>query len=118
MDEQLMARLDETVVTLEFALKDVNALLNALNMPNGTPTIVFASFIQAIQQQAGPQADKAAELGLTPLARVHTVALAGVDPVTMLTGPIPATTKILDKAGMTLDDIDLVDDTDNGGDSR
>ena len=59
MDEQLMARLDETVVTLEFALKDVNALLNALNMPNGTPTIVFASFIQAIQQQAGPQADKA-----------------------------------------------------------
>ena len=59
MDEQLMARLDETVVTLEFALKDVNVLLNALNMPNGTPTIVFASFIQAIQQQAGPQADKA-----------------------------------------------------------
>ena len=59
MDEQLMARLDETVVTLEFALKDVNTLLNALNMPNGTPTIVFASFIQAIQQQAGPQADKA-----------------------------------------------------------
>ena len=59
MDEQLMARLDETVITLEFALKDVNVLLNALNMPNGTPSIVFAAFIQAIQTQAGPQADKA-----------------------------------------------------------
>ena len=59
MDEQLMARLDETVVTLEFALKDVNTLLNALNMPNGTPSLVFAGFIQGIQMQAGPQVEKA-----------------------------------------------------------
>ena len=36
-------------------------------------------------------------------------ALAGVDPVTMLTGPIPATTKVLERAGLTLDDIDLVE---------
>ena len=59
MDEKILATLDETVVTFEFALKDVNALLNALNMPSQTPSIVFASFIQAIQMQAGPQADKA-----------------------------------------------------------
>jgi acetyl-CoA acyltransferase len=51
--------------------------------------------------------DKARELGLTPLARFHTFSLAGVDPVMMLTGPIPATSKALDKAGMTIDDIDL-----------
>ena len=51
--------------------------------------------------------EKAKELGLTPRARFHTFALAGVDPVTMLTGPIPATTKVLEKAGMTMDDIDL-----------
>ncbi|HEX4902911.1 MAG TPA: steroid 3-ketoacyl-CoA thiolase, partial [Acidimicrobiales bacterium] len=51
--------------------------------------------------------EKAAELGLTPRARFHTFALAGVDPVTMLTGPIPATEKVLAKAGMTMDDIDL-----------
>ena len=51
--------------------------------------------------------EKAKELGLTPRARFHTFALAGVDPVTMLTGPIPATTKALEKAGMTMDDIDL-----------
>jgi acetyl-CoA acyltransferase len=52
---------------------------------------------------------KAAELGLTPRARFHAFALAGVDPVTMLTGPIPATQKVLDKAGLSLDDIDLVE---------
>src|SRR5690606_8562484 len=51
--------------------------------------------------------EKAAELGLTPRARFHAFALAGVDPVTMLTGPIPATQKVLAKAGMTVDDIDL-----------
>ncbi|HSP03912.1 MAG TPA: thiolase family protein, partial [Acidimicrobiales bacterium] len=51
--------------------------------------------------------EKANELGLTPRARFHTFALAGVDPVTMLTGPIPATEKVLAKAGMTMDDIDL-----------
>ncbi len=51
--------------------------------------------------------EKAKELGLTPRAKFHTFALAGVDPVTMLTGPIPATAKVLDRAGMTMDDIDL-----------
>jgi acetyl-CoA acyltransferase len=53
--------------------------------------------------------EKARELGLTPRARCHAFAVVGVDPVTMLTGPIPATTKVLAKAGMTLDDIDLVE---------
>ena len=50
---------------------------------------------------------RAAELGLTPLARIHTVAMAGVDPVIMLTGPMPAARKALAKAGLTIDDIDL-----------
>jgi len=50
---------------------------------------------------------KAAELGYTPRARFHAFAVAGVDPVTMLTGPIPATLKVLEKAGLTVDDIDL-----------
>ncbi|MGB5756118.1 MAG: thiolase family protein [Acidimicrobiales bacterium] len=52
-------------------------------------------------------ADKAAELGLEPRARFHSFALAGADPVTMLKGPIPATKKILEKTGLTIDDIDL-----------
>ena len=53
--------------------------------------------------------DKASELGLTARARFHAFSLAGVDPVTMLTGPIPATTKILERTGMSLDEIDVVE---------
>ena len=53
--------------------------------------------------------ERAAALGLTPRARFHTFALAGVDPVMMLTGPIPATTKVLERAKLTLDDIDLIE---------
>ncbi|MEX5631799.1 thiolase family protein [Parafrankia sp. FMc2] len=49
--------------------------------------------------------EKAAELGLTPIARVHTAVLAGTDPVIMLTAPIPATQKALAKAGLRIDDI-------------
>ena len=48
---------------------------------------------------------KAKELGLTPIARVHTAVLAGTDPVIMLTGPIPATQKALAKSGLSVDDI-------------
>ena len=51
--------------------------------------------------------DKARELGLTPRVRFVEFALAGVDPVMMLTGPIPATQKVLAKAGLTVDDIDV-----------
>jgi acetyl-CoA acyltransferase len=49
--------------------------------------------------------EKARELALTPLARFRSFALAGVDPITMLTGPIPATRKALDRAGLHVDDI-------------
>ena len=51
--------------------------------------------------------EMANKLGLTPRARFHSFALAGVDPVTMLTGPIPSTRKVLEKSGLTVDDIDL-----------
>ena len=52
-------------------------------------------------------AEKAQELGLKPRARFHSFAVAGTDPVTMLTGPIPATQKILARSGLSIDDIDL-----------
>jgi acetyl-CoA acyltransferase len=53
--------------------------------------------------------ERASSLGLVPRARFHSFALAGVDPVMMLTGPIPATTKVLERAKLALDDIDLVE---------
>ncbi|SCX44808.1 acetyl-CoA acyltransferase [Klenkia marina] len=49
--------------------------------------------------------EKAAQLGMTPIARVHSVALAADDPVIMLTAPIPATKKVLDRSGLRLDEI-------------
>ncbi len=50
-------------------------------------------------------AEKAKDLGLKPLAKVHTAVLAGADPVIMLTAPIPATQKALAKSGLSADDI-------------
>jgi acetyl-CoA C-acetyltransferase len=47
--------------------------------------------------------------GLTPRARIHHLSVRGADPVWMLTAPIPATEYALEKTGMTLDDIDLVE---------
>jgi acetyl-CoA C-acetyltransferase len=52
---------------------------------------------------------KAADLGLTPRARVLDTCLVGVDPVLMLIGPIDATQRMLRRTGLTLDDIDLVE---------
>ncbi len=54
-------------------------------------------------------AEKAAALGLTPRARIKDSLLVGSDPELMLTGPIPATRALLERNGMTLDDIDLVE---------
>jgi acetyl-CoA acyltransferase len=51
--------------------------------------------------------ERAAALGLTPRARFHSFAVAGDDPLFMLTGPIPATRKVLERSGLTLDDIDV-----------
>ena len=52
---------------------------------------------------------RAVELGLRPRARVVEFALAAEDPVTMLTGPIPATRKLLSRAGLSLGEVDLVE---------
>jgi len=53
--------------------------------------------------------EKASSLGLTPRARFHSFAVTGSDPIKMLTGPIPATRMVLEKAKLTMDDIDVVE---------
>lgn len=70
---------------------------NSSQISDGSAAILLAS------------KEKAKELGLRPRARILKQLVVGVDPVTMLTGPIPATRKILAKAGMTLSDIDLIE---------
>ena len=54
-------------------------------------------------------AEEAAQRGIAPLARIVSWATAGVDPAIMGTGPIPASRKALEKAGWTIDDLDLVE---------
>ncbi len=68
---------------------------NSSQISDGAAALLFMS------------ADKAHELGVQPRARIVATALAGVDPTIMLTGPIPATQRVLKKAGMTIDQIDL-----------
>ncbi|HEY8437917.1 MAG TPA: thiolase family protein [Candidatus Limnocylindrales bacterium] len=55
------------------------------------------------------EADRARELGLRPMARIVSTAVAGVDPAIMGYGPVPATRKALDRAGIGVDDLDLVE---------
>jgi 3-oxoadipyl-CoA thiolase len=54
-------------------------------------------------------AERARQLGLTPLARIRSMAVAGVDPACMGIGPVPATQKALLRAGVTVDQVDLVE---------
>jgi len=53
--------------------------------------------------------EKADQLGVTPRARIVDHTTVGVDPVSMLTGPIPATRRMLDRNGMTIDDFDVIE---------
>ncbi|MDE1460895.1 acetyl-CoA C-acyltransferase FadA [Spartinivicinus poritis] len=54
-------------------------------------------------------AERAQALGLTPIAKIRSMAIAGVDPAIMGYGPVPATKKALKKAGLTIDDIDQLE---------
>jgi acetyl-CoA acyltransferase len=87
----------ETLAGLKPAFKEDGKITagNSSQITDGASAVLIMS------------AEKAAELGLKPRARFHSFALAGTDPVTMLKGPIPATKKILEKTGLTIDDIDL-----------
>jgi len=70
---------------------------NSSQISDGAAALMFMSI------------DRAKALGLEPRARVVATALAGVDPTIMLTGPIPATQRVLRKAGMKLEQIDLIE---------
>lgn len=70
---------------------------------NSSGIVDGASLIMVGNQQAGK------DLGLTPRARVVSIGLTGTEPTIMLTGPGPASKKALAKAGLTIDDIDLVE---------
>src|SRR2546426_11405302 len=84
-------------LTPSFKPGGVVTAANSSQISDGAAALMFMS----------PERAKA--LGVRPRARVVATALAGVDPTIMLTGPIPATQRVLKRAALTLDDIDLVE---------
>ena len=85
----------EKLAGLKPAFKDDGVIHagNSSQISDGSAALLFMS------------AEKAKELGLKPLAKVHTAVLAGADPVIMLTAPIPATQKALKRSGLSIDQI-------------
>jgi acetyl-CoA acyltransferase len=89
----------EKMATLPTPFKEDGVVTagNSSQISDGAAAIVIAA------------RETAEELGLRPRARFQAFALSGVDPITMLTGPIPATQKVLANAGLSLEDIDAVE---------
>jgi acetyl-CoA acetyltransferase family protein len=90
----------ETLTGLKPVFREVNGRTTAATsspMSDGAAGVVIAS------------PDAAERHGLRPRARILDQTTVGVDPIIMLTGPIPATRKLLERNGMTIDDIDLVE---------
>jgi acetyl-CoA acetyltransferase family protein len=96
-------------VRAEPSLERMAALAPAFN-PDGRVTAGNASQISdGAAALLLTSRQKAKELGLRPRARLRATVSVGSDPLLMLTGPIPATRKVLDRAGLALDDVDLVE---------
>ncbi len=97
-------------IRADTSLEALSALPPAFNPDGGSVTAGNSS-----QISVGATAllvmseDKAAELGLKPLARIKAMAVAGVDPCEMGIGPVPATMKALSRAGLKLADIDCIE---------
>ena len=82
----------------------------AVLRPGGRLTAALASQISDGAAALMVASESAvARHGLTPIARVHAMAAVGSDPELMLTGPIPATTKVLGRAGLSLEDMDSIE---------
>jgi acetyl-CoA acyltransferase len=105
----LIVNYDE-VVRPETNLEALSKLRPSFDPKNGTVTAGNSS---AISDGASAllmmSAEKANELGLTPLAKVRSIAAAGCDPAVMGRGPVPASKKALKRAGLSLDDMDYIE---------
>lgn len=89
----------ETLGKLKLAFKERGTVTagNSSGINDGAAALLLAA------------PEKARELGLAPMARIVTSAVAGVDPAVMGIGPIPAVRKALKRAGLTIEDIDLIE---------
>jgi acetyl-CoA acyltransferase len=99
VDEGMRTPNLEKMATLQTAFKEDGIVTagNSSQITDGASAVLITT------------PERAEKLGLRPRARFVNFAVAGTDPITMLTGPIPATRKILAKAGLGIEDIDLVE---------
>lgn len=98
---------DETIRP-ETTAESLGQLKPAFDPKNGTVTAGTSSQLtDGASAMLMMSAEKAQSLGLTPIAKIRGMAVAGVDPAIMGYGPVPATKKALKRAGLTVDDIDF-----------
>jgi acetyl-CoA acyltransferase len=104
-----MAKHDE-VVRADASMESLGSLRPAFNPKGGTVTAGNSS---AISDGAAAvlvmSADKAQELGLKPMAKIRGMGVAGCDPSVMGRGPVPASKKALERAGVSLADIEYIE---------
>ena len=104
---------DGTVVSADEGIRAGGTLekLGSLKTPFKEDGVISAGNASQISDGAAAllvtTSEKARELGLTPLVRIHTTVMAGDDPVIMLTAPIPATQKVLQRSGLSIEDIGI-----------
>ncbi|WNV75696.1 acetyl-CoA C-acyltransferase [Geodermatophilus sp. DSM 44513] len=104
---------DGTVVRADEGIRPGGTLekLAALKTPFRADGVITAGNASQISDGSAAllvtTSERARELGLRPLVRIHTTVVAGDDPVVMLTAPIPATQKVLQRSGLSVDDIGL-----------
>jgi len=98
-DEGLRDTTMESLAKLKPAFKDGGRVTagNSSQITDGAAAILIMS------------EERAEQLGLTPRARFVNFAIAGANPRFMLTAPIPATNKVLERAGLTIDDMDVIE---------
>ena len=102
---------DGTVVNADEGIRPGGTLetLGSLKTPFKADGVISAGNASQISDGSAAllvtTSEKARELGLRPLVRIHTTVMAGDDPVIMLTAPIPATHKVLQRSGLSVDDI-------------
>jgi acetyl-CoA acyltransferase len=104
---------DGTVISADEGIRPGGTLekLGSLKTPFKEGGVISAGNASQISDGAAAllvtTSEKAREFGLTPLVRVHTTVMAGADPVIMLTAPIPATQKVLQRSGLSIEDIGI-----------
>ena len=109
-DGELVRVTEDEVIRPETTAEGLSQLRPVFDPANGTVTAGTSSALSdGAAAMLVMSADKAKALGLTPRVKIRSMAVAGCDPSIMGYGPVPATEKALKRAGVSIDDIDVVE---------